>query len=143
MKTSLDTYALHLVDVLIEGQSFHFNRIIIIIPCVEFLHLYIFYLFHRHLWALFDLILAGHLSIKDTGCWICCETHIFHLFVIWLFGTVCLPSTNIIFCTCFCLLSDSEKQTPLDETIPTRRHVSSTNQNWRSYWSLTKPKSGC
>ena len=55
--------------------------------------------------------------------------------------TVCLPSTNNYFYICFCSRPDGKKQTNLGEAIPTRHHLSSTNQNWQRYWSLIKPKS--
>ena len=45
-----------------------------------------------------------------------------------------LPSTNDYFCVIVLApLQDGKKRTPLGETIPTRNHLSSTNQNWQNY----------
>ena len=55
--------------------------------------------------------------------------------------TVCLPSPQhmIIFWNWFWPLTDG-KNKPLCVTIPMRHRLSSADQNWQGYWSLTWPK---
>ena len=53
--------------------------------------------------------------------------------------SVC-PQHVIVFCNCSCPLLDGQKWLPLDVTIPTHHHLSSTDQIWRSYWSLIWPE---
>ena len=56
----------------------------------------------------------------------------------------CLFAVNTyIFCNCSYPLLDRQKWLSLGVTIPTPHHLSSKDQNWRSYWSLTWPKSRC
>ena len=52
---------------------------------------------------------------------------------------------NYYFCNCVYPLLEVEdpKWTLLRATISTNHRLSSTDQNWRSYWSLTFPKKWC
>ena len=61
----------------------------------------------------------------------------------WCQHTVCLPWTNNIFFKPPWNLLEGPKRTHLSATIPTRQHLSSTDQKLRSYWSSTWPKSRC
>ena len=57
--------------------------------------------------------------------------------------SVCPQHTVIIFCNRSCSLLDEQKHSSLGVMIPVRHCLSSTDQNWRSYWGLTLPKSRC
>ena len=100
--------------------------------------MFVFWFYYLNIWA---QIIDSSLKIPKWPHWQMYDEN-------WLAShntnvlSVC-PQQIIIFCNCVCPLLEDPKQIRLGETISEGYCLSSTDKNWRRYWTLTKPKRGC
>ena len=118
-----------------QNLTFHF------LPFYPNSNLAIFFLFSSNFTNLFCFLSnsnsANFISFVSLSN---CNFQFFSFFG----STFCLPwTTKILFLVIHLKTGRWPKTTSLGVTIPTRHRLSSTNQNWQSYWTFTLPKTWC